>query len=68
MNKIKSVLEFLKEFGKFVFTTMTGKVFMWGSVILLGVSKLIMVLMDLAFAEDCRKEEAKTSINTDTEE
>lgn len=68
MNKIKSVLEFLKGFGKFVFTTMTGKVFMWGSVILLGVSKLIMVIMDLAFAEDCRKEEAKNSINTDTEE
>lgn len=67
MNKIKSVLEFLKGFGKFVFTTMTGKVFMWGSVILLGVSKLIMVLMDLAFAEDCRKEEAKNNTNTDTE-
>lgn len=68
MNKIKSALEFLKHFGKFVFTTMTGKVFMWGSIILLGVYKIITVLMDLAFAEDCRKEEAKNSINTDTEE
>ena len=67
MSKVKAAIEFLKGFGKFVFTTMTGKVFMWGSIILVGVSKLIMVLMDMAFAEDCRKEEAKNSNVTDTE-
>ena len=68
MNKIKTAIEFLKQFGKFVFTTMTGKVFMWGSIILLGIYKLITVLMDLAFAEDCRKEEAKNNTSTDTED
>lgn len=67
MSKVKTAIEFLKGFGKFVFTTMTGKVFIWGSVLLLGVSKLIMVIMDIAFAEDCRKEEAKNNTSTDTE-
>ena len=68
MSKVKTAIEFLKQFGKFLTTSMTGKVAIWGSVIMLGVSKLVMVIMDLAFAEDCRKEEAKNNTSTDTEE
>ncbi len=67
MSKVKTAIEFLKQFGKFLTTSMTGKVAIWGSVIMLGVSRLVMVIMDIAFAEDCRKEEAKNNTNTDTE-
>lgn len=68
MNKIKSVLEFLKGFGKFVFTTMTGKVFIWSSVIMLGIAKLAMVLEDIAFETEFGKARSEANTNTDTEE
>lgn len=67
MSKVKAAIEFLKGFGKFLTTSLTGRAAIWGSVIMLGVSKLVMVIMDIAFAEDCRKEEAKNNNVTDTE-
>ena len=67
MNKIKTAIEFLKGFGKFLTTSMTGKIAIWGSVIMLGVTKHIMVIMDMAFAEDCRKARSENNTSTDTE-
>lgn len=75
MKTLKGILEFIKAFFKFLTSSMTGRVAIWGTVIMAAIGKLIMTLMDVAFEADVAKEvrteltkEAEASnTNTNTE-
>ena len=66
MKTLKAILEFFKAFGKFLTSTMTGRVAIWSVVIMAAISRLVMVLMDVAFEADVAKE-VRTKLTTEPE-